>query len=71
MRALAIDAHDFSSIRRDGKIYVDKTEFIYRLVGLSFDSKTRHLVDFAPCGTAARKQAQPKQGEAKCITRKT
>ncbi|MBQ6141340.1 MAG: hypothetical protein IJI54_08640 [Kiritimatiellae bacterium] len=47
MRTLAIDAHDFSSIRRDGKIYVDKTEFIYRLVGLSFDSKTRHLVDFA------------------------
>ena len=47
MRALAIDAHDFSSIRRDRKIYVDKTEFIYRLVGLSFNSKTRHLVDFA------------------------
>lgn len=34
-------------MRRDGKIYVDKTEFIYRLVGLSFDSKTRNLVDFA------------------------
>ena len=47
MRALAIDAHDFLSIRRDRKIYVDKTEFIYRLVGLSFNSKTRHLVDFA------------------------
>ena len=47
MRALATDTNDFSSIRRDGKIYVDKTEFIYRLVGFSFDSKTRHLVDFA------------------------
>ena len=47
MRALATDTNDFSSIRRDRKIYVDKTEFIYRLVGLSFNSKTRHLVDFA------------------------
>ena len=47
MRALATDTNDFSSIRRDGKIYVDKTEFIYRLVGFSFDSKTRHLVECA------------------------
>ena len=47
MRALATDTNDFLSIRRDGKIYVDKAEFIYRLVGFSFDSKTRHLVDFA------------------------
>ena len=32
MRPIATDTHDFPSIRRDGKIYVDKTEFIYRLV---------------------------------------
>ena len=32
MRPLATDTHDFPSIRRDGKIYVDKTEYIYRLV---------------------------------------
>ena len=32
MRPLATDTHDFPSIRRDGKIYVDKTEYIYRMV---------------------------------------
>ena len=32
MRPMATDTHDFPSIRRDGKIYVDKTEFIYRLI---------------------------------------
>lgn len=32
MRPIAIDTHDFPRIRRDGKIYVDKTAFIYRLV---------------------------------------
>ena len=32
MRPLATDTHDFPSIRRDGKIYVDKTGFIHRLV---------------------------------------
>jgi len=32
MRPLATDTHDFPSIRRDGKIYVDKTAFIYRLI---------------------------------------
>ena len=32
MRPLATDTHDFPSIRRDGKIYVDKTNFIHRLV---------------------------------------
>ena len=47
MKPITTDTHDFPSIRRDGKIYVDKTEFIYRLVGFSFNSKTRHLVDFA------------------------
>ena len=71
MKPLATDTHDFPSLRRDGKIYVDKTEFIYRLIahsqirkkgyaepyladgrpiwliGLSFDSKTRRLVDYA------------------------
>ena len=32
MKPIATDTHDFPSIRRDGKIYVDKTEFIYRLI---------------------------------------
>ena len=32
MRLIATDTHDFPSIRRDGKIYVDKTMFIHRLV---------------------------------------
>ena len=32
MRPLATDTHDFPAIRRDGKIYVDKTMFIHRLV---------------------------------------
>ena len=32
MRLLATDTHDFPSLRRDGKIYVDKTMFIHRLV---------------------------------------
>ena len=46
MRPIATDTHDFPSLRRDGKIYVDKTEFIYRQhgpllrcveVGIDFD----------------------------------
>jgi len=32
MRPIATDTHDFPSIRRDGKIYVDKTMFMHRLV---------------------------------------
>ena len=32
MKPIATDTHDFPSLRRDGKIYVDKTEFIYRLI---------------------------------------
>ena len=32
MRPLAVDTHDFPSIRRAGKIYVDKTMYIHRLV---------------------------------------
>ncbi len=32
MRPIATDTHDFPSIRRDGKIYVDKTAYIYRLI---------------------------------------
>ena len=32
MRPIATDTHDFPSIRNDGKIYVDKTLFIHRLV---------------------------------------
>lgn len=32
MRPLATDTHDFPAIRRDGKIYVDKTMFMHRLV---------------------------------------
>ena len=32
MRPIAADTHDFPKIRRDGKIYVDKTMFMHRLV---------------------------------------
>lgn len=32
MKSIATDTHDFPSLWRDGKIYVDKTEFIYRLI---------------------------------------
>ncbi|MBE6382580.1 MAG: hypothetical protein E7049_06165 [Lentisphaerae bacterium] len=32
MRPIATDTHDFPSLRMDGKIYVDKTEYIYRLI---------------------------------------
>ena len=32
MRPLATDTHDFPSIRKDGKIYVDKTMYMHRLV---------------------------------------
>ena len=32
MRPIATDTHDFPSLRADGKIYVDKTEYIYRLI---------------------------------------
>ena len=35
MRPLATDTHDFPSITRDGKIYVDTTMFIYRRKGIS------------------------------------
>jgi hypothetical protein len=38
MRPIATYAHDFSALHRDGKIYVDKTMFIHRLVTDS-DSK--------------------------------
>ena len=38
MRPIATDTHDFPSLRRDGKIYVDKTMFIHRLVA---DNDTR------------------------------
>ena len=32
LRPLATDTHDFPSLRRDGRIYVDKTMFMHRLV---------------------------------------
>ncbi|MBQ7189234.1 MAG: AAA family ATPase, partial [Kiritimatiellae bacterium] len=32
MKPIAIDTHDFPKLRENGCIYVDKTEFIYRLV---------------------------------------
>jgi hypothetical protein len=32
MRPIAIDTNDFPALRRDGKIYVDKTAFLYRMV---------------------------------------
>ena len=32
MRPIATDTHDFPSLRKEGKIYVDKTMFMHRLV---------------------------------------
>jgi len=32
LRPIATDTHDFPSLRKAGKIYVDKTMFIHRLV---------------------------------------
>ena len=32
MRPIATDTHDFPSLRKDGKIYVDKTMYMHRLV---------------------------------------
>ena len=32
MRPIATDTNDFPSLRRDGKIYVDKTEYVHRMV---------------------------------------
>ena len=32
MRPIATDTHDFPSLRRDGKIYVDKTMYMHRLI---------------------------------------
>lgn len=32
MRPIATDTHDFPSLRRDGKIYVDKTMYMHRLL---------------------------------------
>ncbi|MBE6398179.1 MAG: AAA family ATPase, partial [Lentisphaerae bacterium] len=31
MKPIATDTHDFPSLRRCGKIYVDKTMFVHRL----------------------------------------
>ena len=38
LRPIATDTHDFPALKRDGKIYVDKTMFIHRLVA-NADSK--------------------------------
>ncbi len=38
MRPIATDTNDFPSLRRDGKIYVDKTGFVLRMVS---DANTR------------------------------
>ena len=38
MRPIATDTNDFPSLRRDGKIYVDKTEYVHRMVS---DANTR------------------------------
>ena len=38
MRPIATDTNDFPSLSRDGKIYVDKTEFVHRMVS---DANTR------------------------------
>ena len=47
MRPLATDTHDFPALRRDGKIYVDKTMFVHRLVAndtkLFFMSRPRRF----------------------------
>jgi hypothetical protein len=32
MRPIATDTNDFPSLRRDGKIYVDKTGYVHRMV---------------------------------------
>ena len=74
MRPIATDTHDFPSIRDRGCIYVDKVFRQFRekgyaepfradtrpvwLVGLSFDSKTRHLGD-----CAAERYSQKPKGE--------
>ena len=61
MRPIATDTNDFPSLRGDGKIYVDKTMFIHRLViGLSFDSSTRRLSDCAAVRFEAEAPAQSK-----------
>ena len=38
MRPIATDTNDFPSLRRDGKIYVDKTGYVHRMVS---DASTR------------------------------
>ena len=38
MKPIATDTNDFPSLRRDGKIYVDKTEYVHRMVS---DANTR------------------------------
>ena len=38
MRPIATDTNDFPSLRRDGKIYVDKTMYVHRMVS---DANTR------------------------------
>ena len=50
MRSIATDTHDFLSLRRDGKIYVDKTMYIHRLATdpntkLFFISRPRRFED--------------------------
>ena len=37
-RPIATDTNDFPLLRRDGKIYVDKTEYVHRMVS---DANTR------------------------------
>ena len=31
MRPIATDTNDFPALRRNGKIYVDKTEYVHRM----------------------------------------
>ena len=40
MRPISTNTSDFEALRKAGQTYVDKT-------GFSFDSKTRHLADYA------------------------
>ena len=56
MRPIATDTNDFPSLRRDGKIYVDKTEYVHRMVSdvgtnLFFISRPRRFGKSLLCST--------------------
>ena len=45
MRPISTNTSDFEALRKAGQAYVDKPAIW--LIGLSFDSKMRHLADCA------------------------